>query len=343
MNSDEATARASFLQNYPLWSLKRFKLFLKYSWNTAKSLTERTGGGRIKFLLDMIWCDIRYGAMDSRDYLLFEFYKKSSMERNTFFTKRRYFRLIRKFDKATFSRLLNKAVMYEEYSEFIGRRWNLVGPQNTEEEIRHILKSRSYVLIKPLSSEQGHGIYKLNIKDSDMINSFIQNCRSGHYLIEDVLANEDTIGLLNPNSLNTVRVFTLVKKDQTVEIIDANLRAGVNGCPVDNWGSGGIGYHINLEHGIIDLPGVDKKGNRYVIHPGTNIVVVGYHIPYWNEIKKFAIDIINKNKKVVYAGLDIAITPEGPKLVEINFPGGHDFLQSVDEVGKFEKIRSIYE
>lgn len=297
----------------------------------------------MRYLLDMVWCDIRYGAMDSRDYLLFEFYKKSGLERNSFFTKRRYFRLIRQFDKSTFSRLLNKANMYNDYSSFIGRKWSLVGPKNSSEEINAILKGREEVLIKPLSSEQGHGIYKFNVADTSKVNSLIQDCKLGHFLIEDVLLNEETVGQLNPNSLNTVRAYTIVRSDNVVEIIDASLRVGVNGCPVDNWGSGGIGYHISLEYGVIDGLGVDKKGNRYIVHPGTDMIMLGFHIPFWKEIKRYAVDVIEKNKKVVYAGIDIAITPNGPELVEINFPGGHDFLQAVDGVGKYNKIKSIYE
>jgi hypothetical protein len=45
--------------------------------------------------------------------------------------------------------------------------------------------------------------------------------------------------------------------------------------------------------------------------------------------------------KVVYAGHDIAILPDRLELIEVNFPGGHDFLQTLDQVGKNKLMQSI--
>ena len=75
--------RGEQIYNYPLYSIKRFPAFIKYCIPVAKQI----GGGKwLSVLMDMIWCNLRYGAMDSRDYLLFEFDKKRALERNSFFT-----------------------------------------------------------------------------------------------------------------------------------------------------------------------------------------------------------------------------------------------------------------
>ena len=72
-------SRLEKIYYYKLYSLKRFPKFLKKSLATAKSIVaaENVMYGRrrglIYTILDMVWCNLRYGAMDSRDYLLFEF------------------------------------------------------------------------------------------------------------------------------------------------------------------------------------------------------------------------------------------------------------------------------
>lgn len=110
-------------------------------------------------------------------------------------------------------------------------------------------------------------------------------------------------------------------------MLSSMLRCGTIGADVDNWGSGGVAYIINKE-GFIDKYGVDKKGNLYYSHPYTNIKMLGYEIPNYSDLINFAKVIAEKQAKAIFCGLDIAITPSGFELIEINFPGGHDLLQA---------------
>lgn len=343
MNNNEAEKRAALLLNYKLFSFKQLITFLKFSRKTSKDLSKLISRSKYSILIDMLYSNLRYGAMDNRDYLLFEFYRKNGNEKNKFLTKRRYYQLIKRFDKETFINLMNKEFMYRDYDKFIDRKWILVGPKSDEKEIYSFLSQFETVIIKPLSSEQGKGIYKLQINNANKVSSFISATKSNYYLIEEILENCNALNQINSTSLNTVRVYTIRKYDGNVEIISAALRCGCLNSEVDNWGAGGVGYNINLDLGIIDMAGIDKKGNQYCFHPYTEFKMLGFEIPYWSDIKRFSEEVIRHNPKVVYAGLDIAVTPYGIKLVEINFPGGHDFLQAIDKIGKYDKIRSIFE
>ena len=69
--------------------------------------------------------------------------------KNKFLTKRRYYQLIKRFDKETFINLMNKEYMYRDYDKFIGRKWILVGPNSNEKEIYSFL-SKFTCLIKDL-------------------------------------------------------------------------------------------------------------------------------------------------------------------------------------------------
>ncbi len=133
--------------------------------------------------------------------------------------------------------------------------------------------------------------------------------------------------MLNPTSLNTVRAFTLLKRDGTIEILGIMLRVGREGMHVDNWGSGGICYDFDISTGVCLGAGCDKKNNKYIFHPDSNIKMVGFQLPNFDELKTIIIQLAAKVPEAKYVGWDIAITPYGYELVEMNCPGGHDILQ----------------
>ena len=339
-------SRLEKIYYYKLYSLKRSSTFLKSSLATAKSIiaTEKeTGGGKslIFIMLDMFWCNLRYGAMDSKDYLLFEFWKKSASERNKFFTKRRYFRLVKTFDKDTFFHLGGKSYQYQKYADFIKRDWLLADATTEVDQIRAFFAKHDRVLVKPFSSEQGRGIYVVDGRDQLEITKIIESYRVKSVLLEEACVNCEELNRINNSSLNTLRIYTVVSKDGAIQIPSASLRCGCGNTVVDNWGSGGVGYPIDIESGIVCASGVDKKGNKYIYHPGTDVIMTGFVIPRFKEACDMAKDIIRKDMKVVYAGHDIAILPDRLELIEVNFPGGHDFLQTLDQVGKNHIMQNI--
>ena len=289
----------------------------------------------------MMWCNLRYGAMDSRDYWLFEFYKKSSSERDSFFTKRRYFKLIKHFDRQTFVRLCEKDQMYKEFKDFIKRDWILVNEDTSVEVVNAFVRKHGVVMVKPVSSEQGGGISKVNAADKDKISKLVSSRGAAPFLLEEIVKNCDAVGKINPHSLNTLRVYTIVPKGLSARVISASLRCGCGDVAVDNWGSGGIGYPVDLELGIVSTYGRNKRGEKFAIHPETNVQMIGMKLPYYNEALKLAVDCTMHNSKVLYAGVDIALTPNGPELIELNFPGGHDLLQALDQVGKNAMMKTI--
>lgn len=334
--------RADTLYNYKLYSFMQFRVFSKYAWKTAKDISNNYGGTRFGVWLHMMWCNIRYGAMYDRDYTLFEFYRKSCRERNLFLTFRRYFKLVKCFDKKTFYLLMNKTSMYQRYAEFIKRDWVIVDENTSKEEVERFLKDHNRVLVKPVSSEQGSGIYIVTNTDSQGLKKVLQDRLEFALILEELCVNCSELNAINESSLNTLRVYTIVNKENEVQIASTSLRCGCGDSIVDNWGAGGVGYPVDLENGVIFAPGLDKKGGKHIIHPGTSIVMPGFQIPRYQDACKMAKEIISKDKKVVYAGLDIAILPDRVELIEVNFPGGHDFLQALDQVGKYHMLKHLY-
>lgn len=293
-------------------------------------------------LIDMIWCNIRYGAMDSRDYQLFEFYKKNARGRKTYFTKREYFRLIKTFDKDVFLNLSEKENQYVEYSQFIDRKWMIIEESTKWQDLCDFASQCNQVILKPQSSECGKGVLKVSCKDPMERLQLIYNNRTKEgYLAEETITNCKDLDSLNPESLNTVRVTYILRKNAKPLIFNIMLRCGASKNVVtDNWGSGGILMNVDVRTGIVKQPGVDEMGNSYLYHPITKTKIVGFELPNFKDMMIFAEKIARHNPKVVYGGLDIAITPNGFKLIEINFPPAYVGYQAFGE-GALKYLRLI--
>lgn len=339
----ESQRRAEMLYNYKLYSFKQFRVFSKYAWKTAREVSQSYGGNRLCVWLDMMWCNIRFGAMHTLDYTLFEFYKKNSRERNTFLTTRRYYKFIKSFDKDTFFQLSDKPTTYRKYADFIHRDWLLVDENTSDEDIKAFIVKSTRAIVKPISSDSGKGVFMASINEGETVSRIIDVKNHGHgLLVEGIVENCEELKTINPSSLNTLRVDVMVKADKSLEIFSVHLRCGCGDTVVDNWGAGGVAYPVDIETGIINAPGMDFKRNRYIIHPGTNKVMPGYKIPRYEEACQMAKDIISRDIKVMYAGLDLAIMPDGIELIEINFPPAPYFLQSVDLIGRRKMVENLY-
>lgn len=288
------------------------------------------GGNRTLYLIDMVWCLLRYGAQPI-DYTRFEFYKKSRRERNRYLTLFRYFKYVKKIRKELGADLMgNKIEEYRVFSKYIKRKWMPVTSDTSDADILSFCEQCGDLIAKPNNGEQGHGVFKIVHGDRDSINTLLRLKSKENFVLEEVVQNYSDIKRINASSLNTIRVTTFRDKNGKVHIISIILRAGQNGCFVDNWGSGGIGYNFDLEYGICDRPGKDKKNRPYIFHPGSDVQMIGFKLPRFEEMKQLVLDLCDVVPNAKYVGWDIALTPEGFDLIEMNSPAGHDMFQSFD-------------
>ena len=69
---------------------------------------------------------------------------------------------------------------------------------------------------------------------------------------------------------------------------------------------------------------------RFETHPLTGIPFMGFQVPLWDE----ALDMVRKAARKAYGynchwiGWDVAITPDGPALIEANWRPGTELPQA---------------
>ncbi len=290
----------------------------------------------------MVWCLIKYGARPI-DYYRFEFYLKNRFARNRYLTFYRYMRLTKKLAIHSSGISADKVAEYKTYSDFIHRPWFKASKTTTKKEILTFIANNKRVIAKPNKGEQGHGVMLFDYTDdnSSSIEQLMQLLKTEDFVVEGAVINCDKLKELNPSSLNTLRVVTMIDSRNNPHIIGGWLRVGAPGKVVDNWGGGGVGYNVDMQTGIIDRPGRDKLNNAYLHHPGSNIAMPGFVVPEIDKIRQIVTKLAMVRPDARYVGWDLAISPTGIELIEMNFPPGHDMMQSFN-TPVYHKIKELW-
>ena len=282
---------------------------------------------------DALWNFIRYGVTPN-EYLGWQFYAKSALEKRTFYSARRKPRTEKKLNAAKFyDTFWKKEIFNSIFSEFIERDWLYV-PDATDEEIAKFLNDHTKVIVKPTDLSSGKGIHIYNNEGYDLM-------RNNKVLLEDCIIQAKEMSSLNPTSVNTIRVYTILDKWGGVHILSASVRVGGIGSTTDNFHSGGVGYPIDIQYGIVKAAGADMMGERHIIHPGTEIIVVGFKIPRWNSLIEFVNRAAQKIPDARMIAWDVAITENGFDMVEGNYDGDPGVMQTPQMKGKWLEIKKF--
>ena len=110
----------------------------------------------------------------------------------------------------------------------------------------------------------------------------------------------------------------------------------------DNFHQGGKGVLVDLETGKLSGNGIDKKLNE-TESSITGIKFDGFEIPYWEEIKKMVLEAALVNDKVNIVGWDVAISQNGPVIIEGNRGPGFDIVQVLLKKGAKYMIKDLLE
>lgn len=214
----------------------------------------------------------------------------------------------------------NKRLFNDAFRAYIRRKW-LYLPAGSPEDIRALLAENEYVFLKACVSSRGNNIERFRCADIDP-DALYAEYHNQEYLLEAPIRQHPAMSELNPASVNTVR-FIAARHGDRVQPVGAGLRCGGGGQFVDNFHHGGTAYPLDLETGIVTAPGIDLDGNAVLRHPVTGHIMPGFQVPHWDKV----LDTIRRAAVTVphigYVGWDLAITEDGPELIEgnINYPG----------------------
>lgn len=266
-------------------------------------------------------------------YLGFKLWEFTEDEQRTFFLKRDADLIVSKFNtnKDNVRVAWNKSRFIKKFGKYLGRICLSTSDLKLEEFIQ-AFKNEKKIVYKPSSSSGGAGIkvYDLTTNSIDNVYREISLMKDG--VVEGFIKQHPDMQKLSVKGVNTIRMVTLYT-NESFSGIETNkayiMYAAVRMCQgdtyFDNAHQGGMVANINLDTAEIETDAFDYQHRRHTTHPDTGVKIKGFKIPYFSEAKK----MLEEAAKIVpgYFGWDVAITENGPVIVEMNSHPGAEILQ----------------
>lgn len=189
-------------------------------------------------------------------------------------------------------------------------------------------------VIKATESSHGEGVYVIESVTSDDNDIYLNLINGKKIGLSEVLSHKDELIVeslikqtkqfsgFNQTSVNTVRFMTTLYPNGEAKVIATFMKIGRNGAYVDNAGAGGnIDANVDVETGeinkVITFRGF-RNTSKTECHPDSGMKLEGIIIENWEAIKAKVISYQKAFPFVKAAGWDIAITDEGPIVIEVN-------------------------
>ncbi len=317
---------------------------IKRMFNNAKMVSKYSGKSLLYVLTDMSKC-ILFDNVGYMEYNFFHFVDKTPEQRKTyvcFNDSQKIFKLLNNRDY--FDVFDNKLIFNEHFKKYLGREF-IDAAHCTYDEFKDYLKGKNRIYCKPKDSCSGKGIYKnIDIDENTDIKALHNFMIENDLFCEDTIVQHEHMSKLNPTSINTVRITTVLWNGES-HFMYALLRCGLTGMHVDNVASGGIYTVLSNDGKVVNPFWSDKTLKTYEKHPTNNFQLLGFEVPMFKEAVDMCKEAAHVEPHMKYIGWDVAITPNGPVLVEGNQLPGYDMPQNCfannKQVGMMPDFESI--
>jgi hypothetical protein len=247
---------------------------------------------------------------------------------------------VRRMNRGHITPLHNKYVFQLATEPYVGSLPSLVGRVDggqfrpvgqTDSTITETLSEAGRLVLKPITGGKGAGIAVIESidgelrwngeqTDSSSIAGLLADCDG--MLIVSFVPNHEYADRIFPDATNTVRIHSVVDTEtRAVSLVRGLHRFGSErSAPTDNWSRGGYLAPIDIETGTV-RPLVVRDGlsrTRLDQHPGTGARVAGVEIPHWDQACALVRDAAALHRDAPLVGWDIAVSPDGPVIIEAN-------------------------
>ena len=224
--------------------------------------------------------------------------------------------------------LEDKIIFLKHYAKFVKHGYvSLKELNENKSSSEKILSNKSgKIVLKNSFGQCGIGVEVRNSNEFTHESLIARLTETGNDFVEEYVVQHDDLMKLSPSGLNTIRIITELNDNGKVDILGCRLRISIN-SQVDNMAAGNIAAPIDPETGIVNGPGVysDILKHDEEIHPVTNVKIVGFQVPFWKETLNTAIEAAKISQTNRSIGWDLAVTNNGPELIE----GNHDWCKLV--------------
>tara|TARA_Y100000588_G_scaffold393738_2_gene510921 strand:- start:265 stop:1278 length:1014 start_codon:yes stop_codon:yes gene_type:complete len=314
---------------------KKFKSFMAYA-------RKASGRSTLSLYLELFRDSVKYN-ISILEYFQFHFYEISPEEKAMWAgTGYMYEYQLLMNPKESRNLLSDKALFLKDYGKFVNHAFAGIEELKLKPELaKDLIEGRSdKVVLKSVDGQCGRGIQIIPVKGLNPSTLVSKLEASGNDLAEEFVQQHEDLNRLSPSGLNTLRIVTQINKEGGVDVIAARLRITVNNS-VDNLAAGNLAAEVNLESGKVNGPAVysDITKEDTATHPVTGVVISGFEVPLFKDSIEMVTEaalLYPQNRSI---GWDVAITSNGPELIECN----HDWCKLLWQLPVKKGLKPVLE
>lgn len=307
--------------------LYKIKYIFRSLIDNINKTSKKYAKSKICIILDMIICMIRYSASPA-NYYYFGFAQLSHTQRKTYVTHKMSEQIQKKYNLPKYHIVFyDKIIFSRVFSEFYGRKCIATETMNLA-EFKNFIEVIPKFIYKPLEGGQGKGIQVFEKDQSKSYTEIYENLKGTHGIIEEWIHQHPKMQELYPKSVNIIRIQTIYTQSKC-NFLCATLTIGHNN-KIANASANSIFTLVDVENGHVFTNGCDYNDNIYIKHPETGIQFKDFQIPLWDEVLEMLEKASSRVPQIAYVGWDVAITENGPVIIEGNNDGGYVGYQLAD-------------
>lgn len=271
-------------------------------------------------------------------YCICRFWELTDEEQQTYFTFGKNLKISEKYSQQHFHErrmAFYKDIFYEKFRKYLGRK--CLSTVNLDyDTFADCFSGEQGILYKPRTGQSGHGIEFYTIKSEEDLRKAYEEIETFPFgVVESRLIQHPEMQKYSGKSVNTLRIVTIRTNDPNlgietskVHFVYGGMRMGGVCGYVDNLHSGGMIAAIDMETGELITDAADHANTVYEYHPASGARIKGFKIPFFAEAKQLIEEASREMDIEGYFGWDIAITENGPVVIELNNKPGYGCLQT---------------
>jgi len=286
----------------------------------ARQIAKEQGKWMPAVAVDMLW-SAAFHDTAFIDYYEADFAALTRAERKTFMTSLVQHHIAVKLNDQEAAQTFNdKRLFHRRFGEFTGREWLDLG-ESGPEALEEFARRHPVLIAKEPISREGHGVFRYDAADvTDWTAFHAELVAKGQMLVEEAIVQHPYLAGYCAGTVNTTRLVSYF--DGTKVHIVSRVQKFGRGAVSDQFTWGGF-FSMLDRHGKAVGRGHSGKNNTfYSVHPDSGLSIVDFQVPLWDE----AVALIDRAARVVpevpYVGWDVAITENGPVLIEGNWIPG---------------------
>ena len=227
----------------------------------------------------------------------------------------------------------------------LNRRFKADGHLISDQDVDHILATTTdpQIFVKRNMSGEGSGVQVAKLgEDGYYLVSGLKLTAAtirtyfnkAEYLFERQIEQHPVIAQFNASSVNTCRILTYKNK-----AVACGIRFGREGSFIDNAAKGGLVVSVDMQTGLMGAYGLRwYDATKYYEHPDSHVAFKDVAVPFWHEM----VEVVERTSCMLpyysSVGFDVACTPTGPVIIEVNTGTG----ASAPQMGKDRGIADVF-